>query len=311
MEYVNCNLCGGDDSAPVFVLPDYLLGRSDVAATIVRCKSCGLLYQNPRPTLAEMAHYYPPEYELYVPESKIRETSRLLERAVQYGIRKRMGYVTRYKHSGRLLDVGCASGVFLGGMQKAGGWELYGVEINPDAARMAREQCHIDVRTGTLEQAAFASGFFDAITLWDVLEHLHDPAATLREIHRVLKRGGVLVIRVPNAASWDARLFGRYWAGLEPPRHLYVFTPDTLRALVTANGLSPQVWSSRMAAYTTFLLSLRFWINDHKSSSGARGLAWLDHPVMRLLSAPLFYVGSLGLRGPLMVVVARKDAATT
>jgi SAM-dependent methyltransferase len=198
--------------------------------------------------------------------------------------------------------------MFLREMQNNVGWEVYGVEINEFAACVAREQHWLDVRVGTLEQAAFPDEFFDAVTLWDVLEHLHDPVASLREIRRILKLDGVLVIRVPNANSWDAALFGRYWAGLEPPRHLYVFTPNTLGALLTANSFRAKSWSSNIAAYTTFLLSLRLWSNAQKRPNAARDflIRSLHHPLMRLLVAPVFYLDGIGLRGPLMVVTAFK-----
>jgi len=310
MEHTVCNLCGNTNAAPIiYDLPDFLLHRNEVSATFVKCVSCGLVYQNPRPTFAEMATHYPPDYESYAPEPDAENSSWLLRQAIRYGVAKRGRYVTRYKHAGRLLDVGCATGIFLQGIRNCGNWEPYGVEINEHVAHIAQEH-GLDVRLGTLEQAGFADGFFDVVTLWDVLEHLHDPAGSLREIYRILKSDGLLVIRVPNASSWDSRLFGRYWAGLDSPRHLYVFTPVTLDALLAANHFQSIARSSQIGAYPTFLLSLRFWSGARDEPSTARDflIKFLYHPVMRLLSAPLFYLGGLGLRGPLVVATAAKRA---
>jgi SAM-dependent methyltransferase len=310
MEDTACNLCGNTNATQIiYDLPDFLLHRNDVSATFVKCASCGLIYQNPRPTFVEMAAHYPPDYESYAPEPAPGKSSWLLRQAIRYGVAKRCRYVTRFKHAGRLLDVGCATGIFLKGIRNCGNWEAYGVEINAQAAHIAQEH-GLDVRVGTLEQAGFTDGFFDVVTLWDVLEHLHDPGGSLREIYRILKPDGLLVIRVPNASSTDARLFGRYWAGLDAPRHLYVFTPVTLDALLVANNFQRIARSSQIGAYPTFLLSLRFWSGTKDKSSTALSflVKILYHPVMRLLSAPLFYLRGFGLRGPLVVATATKCA---
>jgi SAM-dependent methyltransferase len=250
---------------------------------------------------------YPAEYESYAPEPG--GGSWLMGQAVQYGLAKRARFVTTHKQGGRLLDVGCAAGVFLRAMRAPGAWEVYGVEINAEMAQLARDRYQLDVRSGTLEQAAFPDGFFDVVTMWDVLEHLHDPANSLREVHRILKADGVFVVRVPNLDSHDARLFGRYWAGLDAPRHLFVFNPQTLDALLGSSGFQATAWSCGIGAYTTFLLSLRFWAAAQPRTSRVRDglILFLYHPVMRLLSAPLFQLRSLGLHGPSLVVVATRQ----
>ena len=308
MEEISCNLCGNPNAVPIIRdVPDLLLHRDGVSATFVKCTSCGLVYQNPRPTLAEMTAHYPPDYESYAPEPDAGNSSWLLRQEIRYGIAKRCRCVTRYKHAGRLLDVGCATGFFLQGIRNIGNWEPYGVEINERVAHIA--QGHgLDVRIGTLEQAGFSDEFFDVVTLWDVLEHLPDPVAGLREIYRILKPGGLLVIRVPNASSWDSRLFGRYWAGLDSPRHLYVFTPVTLDALLTVNHFKCLARSSLIGVYSTFLLSMRFWSSAKNKPSMVRDflIRFLRHPVMRLLLAPFFYLSGFGLRGPSVVVTATK-----
>ena len=310
MEQTACNLCGNNNATPVISdLPDFLLHRNGVSATFVKCSSCGLVYQDPRPTFQEMTAHYPPDYESYSPEPVAGNSSWLLRQAIQYGIAKRCSYITRYKQAGRLLDVGCASGIFLQGIRNRGNWDLYGVEINENVAHIAQEH-GLDVRLGTLEQAVFSDGYFDVVTLWDVLEHLHDPAGSLREIYRILKPDGLLIIRVPNANSRDSRLFGRYWAGLDAPRHLYVFSPLTLEALLEKCHFQRIARSSQIGAYSTFLLSLRFWSDARKKPIKVLGylIRILYHPVMRLLSAPLFFFRGFGLRGPSVVVTATKCA---
>ncbi len=310
MEQTLCAICGGSDTRPLFTLPDYLLDRKDVQATFVRCQSCGLVYQNPRPTLDEMSQHYPPEYESYSTPDDTGNASWLLRQAIQLGLRKRGGFITRHKRSGRLLDVGCATGFFLNGMRSQGNWELYGVEISPYAARIAQDRYGLNVKVGTLEAASFPEGFFDVVTMWDVLEHLHEPQKSLREIHRILKPDGLLVFRVPNAASLDARLFGPFWAGIDPPRHLYVFSPTTTEKLLQITGFSILDRNSASGNYPTFLLSVRFWLNgrDFPDRPKSMLMKLLYHPVMRILSGPIFYLRSSALKGPQMIVVGTKKS---
>ncbi len=227
---------------------------------------------------------------------------------MEYGIQKRVRFVTRHVKGGRLLDIGCATGLFLNGFSRAPGWALNGVEINRIAAQEARERYGLEVFTGTLEAAEFPDAHFTAVTMWDVLEHLHDPAGTLREIHRILAPEGVLVLRVPNHDSWDQRIFKEHWAGLDSPRHLYVYDPTTIRRLLQQSGFSIRAISGKIGSYPTFVLSVRFWLvaNRTRPETRNRIMKMLYHPIARLISAPFFYLAGLGLRSPLMVVTAAK-----
>jgi 2-polyprenyl-3-methyl-5-hydroxy-6-metoxy-1,4-benzoquinol methylase len=135
----------------------------------------------------------------------------------------------------RLLDVGCGSGDFLLRM-RARGWDVLGVEPDPVASAAARRS-GLNVRDGMLTDAAFADDTFDAIVLSHVIEHVHDPITLLRECGRVLRPGGVLVMMTPNLTSVGHRRFGADWRGLEPPRHLHVFSVGALAACVQRVGL--------------------------------------------------------------------------
>lgn len=136
----------------------------------------------------------------------------------------------------RLLDVGCGSGEFLQRMRSFG-WETVGVEPDPVAAARARN-AKLDVRDGQLVDAAFHADFFDAIVLSHVIEHVHDPVGLLRECARVLRPGGVLMVMTPNLESVGHRRFGADWRGLEPPRHLHLFSSRSLSACIREAGLT-------------------------------------------------------------------------
>lgn len=309
METVKCNLCNHHEARLLFEVPDWQLNRPKILARLVKCSNCGLIYQNPRPTEAEISQLYPPEYENFTVEEDQKRSSRLMRQVMQYGINKRRRVVLREKTGGSLLDVGCATGIFLETMRDAPGWQLKGVEISEHAASIAREQKKLDVISGTLEQTRFADGQFDVVTLWDVLEHLHDPAGSLREIFRILKPGGVIVFRVPNGGSLDARLFGPYWAGLEPPRHLFIFDRKTLTAFLSNAGFTKIQMSCEIGSYPTFVLSLRFWMAGRSIPAGKRERISriLYSPFARAITVPLFFLIGLFKKGPLLTVTARRD----
>jgi SAM-dependent methyltransferase len=97
------------------------------------------------------------------------------------------------------------------------------------------------VRQGKLEAQGYAPATFDAVTMSHFLEHVYDADAPLEESHRILKPGGRLVVVTPNAAAWGHRLFGRAWRGLEPPRHLQIFTPEALRSALERAGFRQSI----------------------------------------------------------------------
>jgi 2-polyprenyl-3-methyl-5-hydroxy-6-metoxy-1,4-benzoquinol methylase len=135
---------------------------------------------------------------------------------------------------GRLLEVGCGSGAALKEME-ARGWSVEGVDFDPQAVKAARAR-NLSVRLGTLEQQAYPDDSFDAIAMVHVIEHVPDPRGLLRECRRILRPGGDLVAITPNAGSLGHRLFGPDWRGLEPPRHLHIFTRRSLEHIAKDAG---------------------------------------------------------------------------
>jgi SAM-dependent methyltransferase len=306
MESVNCNLCGSSETRLVYQVSDWLLDRPDVVTTLVQCTHCGLIYQNPRPTEAEMGQHYPADYEPYL-NFGTKKSSWLQQKSVEYGLDKRANEVIKYGKTGKLLDIGCAVGDFLAHMRDKYHWQVCGVEVSDYAAGLARKRYGLDVFTGTLEEAHYPDNTFDAVTMWDVLEHLHDPSSALKEICRILKPGGRLVLRVPNGDSLDARVFGICWAGLDTPRHLYLYTRSTLKQLLEMNGLQLLKTHSRQGSYVGAVLSVRMWLTARNTSLPVRnGLTrFLNHPIMRLATGPFFFLYSLTGRSAEMTAAAR------
>lgn len=307
METTLCNYCGSSAARVRFSGPDLLLNRLTPEYTLVQCTQCGLIYQNPRPDPAEIIEHYPEEYSPYADHGATTRTSWLLARSYAYGWSKRCRYVTQHKQQGRLLDIGCASGAFLRAMTERGNWQVHGVEMNTQVAAYAHERYGLDVLPGRLEDVRYRDHAFDVVTMWDVLEHVHDPHAVLCEIRRILKPDGLLVVRVPNLASLEAGVFGKYWAGLDLPRHLYVFTPASLTRMLARAGLEVVSHDAGIGAYTTFMLSVSFWLSARQAPQPWRQhvLSILGHPLARIATAPLFYFSNFTLKGSLLVTTAR------
>jgi 2-polyprenyl-3-methyl-5-hydroxy-6-metoxy-1,4-benzoquinol methylase len=137
---------------------------------------------------------------------------------------------------GRLLEVGCACGFLLVAARERG-FHVRGVEMSAWASEYARGTYGLDVHTGTLESAALAAASVDVVVMADVIEHLFDPPATLREIHRVLAPGGRLLLLTPDIGSLTARLAGPRWWGLLDD-HYYYFSRQTLRRMLAQEGFA-------------------------------------------------------------------------
>jgi SAM-dependent methyltransferase len=216
-------------------------------ALIVSCSECGLVRQQMRPVTP--ATLYASEYYA-TDDPKGGYANYFLDAAVnRRTFRRRIHAIERrYGRRGRLLDVGCALGDFVLEAEAAG-WEAEGVEISEFAAAQARGR-GARVQAGKLEELALPSGSFDVVTLYDTVEHLTDPVATLREAHRLLVTGGLVHLVTPNVGGLQARVFGSRWYHYKPGEHLYYFSPSTLQRAIELAGMRWNGWA-RSGSYVT------------------------------------------------------------
>lgn len=268
LEPVNaCPVCGSGTKHILFAgLRDQTFGVAPGEWTLFRCEGCRSAYLDPRPTpdTIELAYR---SYYTHQPAALPPSVGRLRRGLADDYRRARWGYdqdraipggrlIPRLWRSrgaivdrevrhlravpgGRVLDVGCGSGTFLVQM-KALGWRVQGIDPDPEAVASA-SQAGLDVTQGTLDDIDLGEheGTFDAVTLSHVIEHLHDPVETLRQVKLLLRPGGLIWIATPNLEALGLRRFHRNWRGLEPPRHLVLFTRASLDGLLRRTGLEP------------------------------------------------------------------------
>ncbi|WP_164103753.1 methyltransferase domain-containing protein [Candidatus Laterigemmans baculatus] len=248
---IPCPICGSDRDRPLCVARDYVYSVPG-EFRFVRCEACGHVFLNPRPSDASLLACYPASYGPHLGASP--SSSELAPR--RPGWKRSLGTVTGLRRllrylgderatvlpappqpgESRMLEIGCAHGGFLE-RAAALGWIVDGIEPSEAAAAQA-ERRGIPVFVGRLDQAELAPQSRDCIASWMVLEHVPDPLAFLSLAHRTLTPGGVLAVSVPNAASLERWMFGRYWQGYDPPRHLQVFSASELRRVLHRVGFS-------------------------------------------------------------------------
>lgn len=228
MEFVKCNLCGGQDYKRLFFAQDNLFPTEE-KFQLVKCSQCGLVFLNPHPFSFEIEQHYP--YEYFHRAKNIEQ-----EEEGNSAQEKKVKIVERLKKGRRVLDIGCGKGEFLYKMQNKG-WEVFGVEASPIISTCTREKLGIKhIYNQDLLNLTLPEDFFDVVTLWHVIEHLPDPLGTLKKINRLLKEDGALIIDCPNFNSLTRRVFREKWYPLDLPRHFYQFTPKTLKRMLELIG---------------------------------------------------------------------------
>jgi len=222
MEEVDCPICEGSRGEPLHLEGSFQM---------VRCPSCQFIFLNPRPTPESLFRFY----QQYLPEEGGSIES--WERMMKPVFHRAANLLEPYRGNGRLLDVGTGFGFFLVEMKKRG-WEAAGVEIAQRAIDYARDILRLTILRGPLEKAGFPDHDFDAVTAFYVIEHLSHPMAFLRECYRILKPGGLLLLRYPHTTPIKNLLqfFGFKNRLYDLPAHLSDFSPKMIQQCLEKIG---------------------------------------------------------------------------
>ncbi|WP_161554842.1 class I SAM-dependent methyltransferase [Ereboglobus luteus] len=234
IETVKCANCGGDETG--------LVCKKQVPGgrvySMVQCKRCGLVYINPRLTQeAILATYRDSAYFQRGEEDVTGYNDYTVDRELHENFfSSQLNSIEKQlPKKGRLLDVGCAFGYLLNEARQRG-WQVTGIELSGGAFQYARNELKLLVHDKPLRELTFPPASFEAVVMDDVIEHYGDPAAEIREVARVLTKGGAFMLHTPNYASPWRSLMGEKWVHLKPEEHLYYFSPATLSDMLNKNG---------------------------------------------------------------------------
>ena len=235
IHYTNCPVCGSADIKNVLSVKDYTVSGENFS--IAECNNCSLRFTQDVPDAASISPYYKSENYIshtntskglinrlyqFVRKRTLKQKQRLIEKAT--GVTK-----------GNLLDVGSGTGTFAAAMKEAG-WQVTGLEPDADARAVGKQSYNIELEDISNFYQLPADSY-DAITMWHVLEHVHDLQGYMAKLKSLLKENGKLFIAVPNYTSKDAAVYNEHWAGYDVPRHLYHFSPKAMQMLVKKHGL--------------------------------------------------------------------------
>lgn len=253
----NCPVCSGDKIKPFIKCLDHTVTHQEFS--IEQCETCGFLFTNPRPDSTEIGQFYESSAYISHTNSKQGIFNRVYQFIRKKAIQDKISLIknTLGKQEGiNLLDIGCGTGEFLNGCKKAG-WTVKGIEPSDSARNQGIANYGLAI--GEEKDLESDSSSYDAITLWHVLEHVHPLNKRIEQIHRLLNHNGILVIAVPNSSSYDQSIFKENWAAWDVPRHLYHFTPTTIKNLLGRHGFEHiRSFPMKYDAYYVSLLSTQY-----------------------------------------------------
>lgn len=278
-ENVKCALCGESRTHVLHVIRSRPPFADDSISALLPervwnlCLDCGLIFLSPRLTMAEAASLYNEDYH-DTHHEELRGWEFLKKRTL----------IEKFVPGGRLLDVGCGYGYFQHSL--GDNWQPVGAEVSAAACRVGRERLGADIRHGAIESLNLEPESFDAVTIWDVLEHLPDPVAELRRAHGLLRHGGVLGISTCDASALVPRAAGKYWYCINTPDHQYGFTLPWLKTALDRTGFEFReviYHNSGFIFLTPFLR--RLFIETAKAILGTAAKATRSNSLASKLSA--------------------------
>jgi 2-polyprenyl-3-methyl-5-hydroxy-6-metoxy-1,4-benzoquinol methylase len=231
----HCPVCEQTAFKPFLECTDYLVTKQKFIIQV--CTNCDFRFTNPRPNAESLGDYYQSADYISHNDKGGGLINRIYRIVRNYTLKTKLDLINKlHPMKGKLLDVGCGTGLFLDTCKK-GGWTISGIEPDAKAREVATDRLAVDI-TAEISQAN--PDPVDIITLWHVLEHVPDLHETLTELNKRLTVGGTLLLALPNSNSSDAVHYQEHWAAYDIPRHLSHFTPKTITQLVSQFGFHLQ-----------------------------------------------------------------------
>lgn len=244
----NCPTCNAKEFRNYLICDDHTVSKESFAIT--QCTNCDLLLTNPRPSQKNIGKYYASEDYISHTDKANNITNYLYKLVRNITFRTKRRWIEKQEGKKRILDYGCGTGQFLKYLKQYN-WETTGVEPDPNAREIASINEGIDVHS-TIDKLSGKK--FNVITLWHVLEHVHDINKLLAQLNKLLTKKGRLVIAVPNHESYDRKFYKEYWAAYDVPKHLYHFNTETLTELMKQNSF--KLVDTKPMKFDSFYVSL-------------------------------------------------------
>jgi 2-polyprenyl-3-methyl-5-hydroxy-6-metoxy-1,4-benzoquinol methylase len=246
----NCPVCSSENIQPFFEGKDY--SHTGESFDVVKCAGCDFTFTQNIPDLENIGPYY--ESEKYVSHSDTQKGLffKVYHTVRSYMLGQKRKMVTNAAPKGKLLDIGCGTGYFLNEMNNHG-WDCQGIEQDEKARKYGAEKFNLTVNKPA-HLNSLPDSSYNSITMWHVLEHVHDLNGYLTKIKAALKPNGSLVVAVPNYDSHDAKRYGKHWAAWDLPIHLWHFTPATMSKLMEKHQL--KIVKHHRLPFDSFYVSL-------------------------------------------------------
>lgn len=292
LEKTTCCVCQQSEIEPVGAGRDYEYDCCDAEFSVWRCRECGMVFINPRPSIEAFELIYPPDYHAYnFSDAEFGIVHRVranLEAA------RLLRYCRGVAPNARILDVGCGDGFHLSLLRKFGrpGWRLEGADLERRAVEAARTR-GLQAHHGALESLDLQEETYDLVYSIMTIEHVPDPLSFLQSILRVLKPGGRLVLVTDSTNTVDFAIFKqRYWGGYHFPRHFYLFNRSSLARVAQEAGFSVGRITT-IVSPVNWVYSIHNYLVDHNAPSWLVEQFTLRSPI----SLGLFTMLDIGLRG--------------
>jgi 2-polyprenyl-3-methyl-5-hydroxy-6-metoxy-1,4-benzoquinol methylase len=230
-----CPVCHSNQFNTFKEVPDWLVSKE--VYTISQCNSCLFKFTSNAPTAENIGPYYNSEEYVEHSDTKSGVIYGVYHYARTLMLKFKLSKIKKNTSGKKLLDVGSGSGYFVNHM-KQNGYEVTGVEISDKAVELCKTKFDIQAEKPEKFLAGKLDTDYDIISLWHVFEHVYTFDEYFSLFTKSLKKGGTLILALPNSDSADAKIYGKYWAAYDTPRHLWHFTPDTLSQFVEARGFT-------------------------------------------------------------------------
>ncbi len=297
---LSCPVCQGQQFNVIFTGKDFFRTDNNIYEFSI-CHFCQTIFLSSRPDQENLADVYNFDYQPYV--GKYNFLTRL------FIINRTKKEIKKFKHFfpdlNKVLEIGCGTGQYLKDLLDIGNFEVRGVEVDKQCSESARDNFNLDIFCGDLTQAAFLDNSFDLVIMNHVIEHLPSPVKELGEISRILKQGGLLQIKTPNYQTWERKFFGKNWFPYEIPRHLFLFSPSSIKAILEKNGF--EVLSIAFEGTpNNIILSIKNFMISKKAPKILINFFDINNYFLLTLLSPLTLVLVRFFRSGRMVIFAKK-----